>query len=617
PIKQKFDTCLESITIDALKLAGSQSGYVQVPINNVPINPSIPFSNTLETFNGNKVPFWFYQINGQQQKQIPELIDTQSQIADYIATNIKSCNSILDEFTQQGYEFDISYIVSPQVEIQDEAVISSVSIPIKISVSGLNFDLSQYPVVSNVKIPYGRLYKIARGIQDTEDKTNFFEEKTFDAMVAYSEIPLSGTEFSCAKKFWTKQDVLQSMKDIISSNINAIRLTGNYKDPNNDYFNLDSKQSTTNINTQFLYSNKWPMYMDVYPSSGDLLKSDQLSQHFSDQVSGIITSILCINNWHFVYDVQYPILISLVDSTALDNTGFAFQFADLVIIENNQPKKNVLGTYDQPDFKFPVCKYPITNITVNTYTLDNNGMVQNLDNVDINFKCFTTKCSMGVTGNSEYGETSITTQFPQCLNGLITGEKEGYYKADQMLSTNEAQTVSLILEPIKRINYNVNLIEKDTGNIREPYDSETIIFNLKNLDNDFSTSFVYPGITQIDLIPGNYEVKSYIIANSTWPITIKGQTFEKCVDTPQSNIFGIIFKDRKCFSTKTEDLVVNEVIKGGADFQWTLTRDDLNNKDSITFYTMVDQIPSNFESLNLIYSEIQKNAKNKNFKEPN
>ncbi|MDD5650550.1 MAG: hypothetical protein PHF86_09060, partial [Candidatus Nanoarchaeia archaeon] len=42
PIKQKFDTCLESITIDALKLAGSQSGYVQVPINNVPINPSIP-----------------------------------------------------------------------------------------------------------------------------------------------------------------------------------------------------------------------------------------------------------------------------------------------------------------------------------------------------------------------------------------------------------------------------------------------------------------------------------------------------------------------------------------------------------------------------------------------
>ena len=30
PIKEKFDICLETITIDALKLAGSQSGYVQV-----------------------------------------------------------------------------------------------------------------------------------------------------------------------------------------------------------------------------------------------------------------------------------------------------------------------------------------------------------------------------------------------------------------------------------------------------------------------------------------------------------------------------------------------------------------------------------------------------------
>lgn len=615
PIKQDLDLCLETIATEAVKLAGSQAGYIKIPTDNIPVNPSMPFSNSIEIFNGVKVPYWFYEKSGIQTKQIPELVDTQSQIEDYILENIDNCNYVLEDFVNRGYAFNVSYRGVPKVEIKDEYTLVSISLPIDISIAEFNFDLSKYPLIANVKAPYGRLYKVARGIQETEDKTNFFEEKAFDAMVAYPEIPLSGTEFTCERKFWNKQDVTQSMKEIISLNMNAIRLTGNYNDPENNYFNLDSNVNTKGITTQFLYSTRWPMYLDVAPAEGGLLKSDQLTQRFSDQISGIITSLLCINNWHFIYDVKYPILISLADPTAMDNNGFVFQFADLVIIDNNQPKQNLLGQESQPDMKFPVCKYPSTNISVNTYEYLDDGTVQSLDGVDINFKCFTTRCEMGVTGSEEY-ESSLTTQFPACVNGLISGEKQGYYKSEQLASTNEEQTVTLILEPIKRITYDVKLIEKDNGEIRDNYDSEKIIFELKNKDNDFSTSFVYPEMQQIDLIPGTYEVKSYVIGNSTWPITIKGQTIENCFETPQNTILGLIFKEKKCVEIKTEDMIMNEVIKGGAQFEFTLTRDSLNN-GYITFYTMVDKIPSSFESLNLIYSGISKNAKSDYFREPN
>ena len=616
-VKEHFDSCLKLLTAEAVTLAGSQAGYIEMPEDNLPTNPERPFSSTLELSPGIEVPYWFYETaNGIQTRQVPALEEIRKQLENYLILNIKSCTEILSDFAEQGYEFDVNYNIKSDVLIQDENVISKVTLPIKITTKGLTFNLDDYPIISNLEVPFGRMYKIAKNVQAEEDKTNFFEEKAFDAMVAFPEIPVSGTEFSCTKSVWKKQDVIRSMKSIISSNINAVRLKGAYEDPNpdNEYFDIDPGMSVANLQSSFLYSSRWPMVVDVFPSEGNIMKSDQLTQKFSDQVSGILSSVLCINNWHFVYDVKFPVLMSLIDPSALDGQGFSFQFANLIIIDNNQPKKNVFGTYDQPDFKFPICKYPLTNVSVYTFAANENGLLVPLSGVDIRYKCITTKCEIGITGESEEG--SLTALFPQCLNGLVMGEKAGYYDAQQFASTNEPQVVSLILEPYKTKKISVKLIEKDDGTIRDPYDSETIIFELKNQDNDFSTSFVYPGNTEIDLIPGTYDVKSFIIGNSTWPITIRGQKIEKCVETPKNTIWGGLLKDRQCITTKIDDIVVNEVLKGGADFTWDLTREGLYQKDSIIFYSMADHIPGTYESLNLLYSSISKNAGSKYFKEP-
>ena len=617
PIKDHLDSCLKFLSVEAIRLSGSQGGYIDMPRDNLPTNSRVPFSSTLEVSPGIQVPYWFYETsNGIQKHQVPAMDEIQKQISDYLVVNAISCISGLNDFATQGFSFDVNFNISSDVEIQDDKVITRMTIPIAAKIKDVTFNFKNTPIVASIDVPYGKMYKVAEGIQKQDDE-GFFEEKTFDAMVAFSEIPVSGTEFSCIKKIWNKQQVVQSMKQVISTNMNAIRLTGNYQEKNDlyKYFDLDPGVDSSNLDTLFLYSNRWPMTVDVIPSDGDLMTSDQLSQKFSDQVSGIISSILCINNWNFVYTAKYPLLISLIDPIAIEGQGFTFQFADLVILDHNQPKKNVLGTYDQPEFKLPICQYPTTNVTVYTFTADLSGTLVPLDNVDIKYKCFTSNCEIGATSTDASGQSFTTSLFPACINGLLTGEKEGYYKAQQFISTNEPQIASLILERIKTLNLNVKLIEKDTGAIRDPYESESVVFTLDNLDNDFSTSFVYPGTATVDLIPGTYDVKSYIIGNSTWPITIKGGTIHKCVETPQNTIWGIIFNDRKCTDIKIDDMVVNEVMKGGAEFNWTVPQ-DIYSKDGITFYTMADHLPGDYQSLNLLYSSISRNAEGKYFREP-
>ena len=195
PIKENLDSCLSFLTIQGLKLAGSQGGYITFPSDNLPVNPRVPFSNTFEISPGLKVPYWFYETsNGIQKSQVLTLNEIQQQISNYLYDNFDICVEQLNNYVDQGYVFTINNKPATEVLINDEVAISKVTLPITIEISGLTFNLNDYPIIASVKSSFGRMYKIAKDIQTEEDKTNFFEEKTFDAMIAFSEIPGSGQE---------------------------------------------------------------------------------------------------------------------------------------------------------------------------------------------------------------------------------------------------------------------------------------------------------------------------------------------------------------------------------------------------------------------------------------
>src|SRR3989344_8686679 len=62
PVKNYFDSCIKSVALDGAVILGSQGGYINIPEDDYPIIPTLPFSNRLQIFNNDalEVPYWFY-----------------------------------------------------------------------------------------------------------------------------------------------------------------------------------------------------------------------------------------------------------------------------------------------------------------------------------------------------------------------------------------------------------------------------------------------------------------------------------------------------------------------------------------------------------------------------
>ena len=599
PIKNYFDSCISDITFRGARLMGMQAGYINSPQDNIPITSNAPFSNKLNIFGNDalQVPYWFYETgNGIQKQQIPTLQEMQNQLATYINNNLDNC---LNNFTAfQDYDFGNFENKKTEVEIQDERIFVTVSSNLEVSKGTVTTKFDKFLVTVN--LPLGKLYNSALNIYNNAYKNNFFEEKTIDMMVLYDEIPYSKTDFTCDTKIWDENKVKNDFKKIASRNIQAVKT-----DPSTtDYFTIGSVDK--DVSTNFLYSENWPFYMQVFPNENGILKGDEVIKKTG--ALRILSSFLCLNNYHFVYDVKYPILITL------NKNDYNFQFAQMVIIDNNQPKNNTLGTLE-PIESQNICDRKLTKTKVSTYTINDNNQVIPLDNADISFKCFTTTCSIGKTKNED-GISSLEEDFPQCLNGLITAEKDGYNKATSLISTNQESQVTLTLEHLYNKKLDVRIIEKNSGIVRNLGQDEQLLLVIQNVDGSYSNIINYPDAQSIDLAAGDYVITNYLIAKSVNGIKINPEEIQKCVKVPKGGVLGLFFDESKCLTTTLEGFTLDQVIIGGAEFEYQVNRENLVNSNRITIYTMFDKIPQTNNEVASIYDNINTNNQNPNFKYP-
>jgi len=607
PVKLYFDQCLTKIAKDVIDAMGAHAGYINLPTDPLPKTYLNPFSNKLEVVPGLQVPYWFYETsNGIQKEQIPTLNDMQNQLNTEISKRLNTCIGDLTNFESQGYSFEILSEQKVTTEINSNNVLVSVNLPIKI-----NYKDIEYPPIENaivkIEAPLGELYTLALNILEAEKKQNFFEEKTIDILVTYDETPVSGIYFECKKRIWLIEDVIKNLKEYLNLNIGATKLSGtNYvlADPSHKYFVLDVKADPT-ISAGFTYSPSWPLYLDVVPSKGGFLEASEFSSKMNEALPQLAASAMCMYNYQFIYDIKYPVLITLTK----DN--YAFQFSYLTIINNNQPKIATI-TKDLPNEGLPLCENPTTKMNVYTFTSNSDGSLMPLPNTEISLQCLNKKCPLGST-NSEAKLETLTTQ---CLNALVIAEKTDYYKGTVLTSTNYETAVSLILDPIIKKQIRMGLIEKQDGSIRDPFLQESVILQFKNKDNDYSQTIVYPSQKEVSLIPGNYEIKTYVIINATTPIKTQPETIKKCTKVPMPSILGIFLSDEKCFETQLESMELDQVTTGGAEFEYEITRANLEDPNTLTIFTMVDKIPLTPSEIMTVQEMISENAKDEKFKYP-
>ncbi|MCD4666895.1 hypothetical protein K8R47_03735 [archaeon] len=498
-------------------------------------------------------------------------------LSSYIKSNLDEC---LNNESLQVYE--IYGLINPEieVEIEEQKTFVKVLSPIEISYQEVTAIVSEsYSIVDS---NFGKLYSIATETITKNDEDNFLEQKTIDMFVLYDELPLNGINFDCTIPTWSKTEVESNLKEIIEPNMQSITLRNSLNENPKKYYILeaDAKNTVTDI----MYSREWPLYLEVYPSENGILTADNI---YTTDILKAVANLFCFNNYHFVYDVKYPILIKISENDEV------FQFAYQIIIDNNQPKQNELGDLEL-EKTVDICENKVTPITVNTYT-EQLGILTPLTNVDISYSCVSQKCHLGKSESATF-----TTEFPQCINGLLVGEQANYFKSQTLISTNQESQVVLILEPLQSKEYEVKVINSN-GNIRSTTSDELALITLES-DLGYSTQ-LFSNTGEIKLIPDNYDISIYLMNNDT-SYTIEEQTVTNCVEVPRQGLLGLFGTQEKCIESEIPEIELDSVIVGSAQFDFDITSTTLDNSNKVIFYVNYYGLPESYEDIARIYEKI-------------
>ncbi len=604
PVKGYIDECIEDTVVRGARVLGSSGGYLEVPEDDIPRSVVNEFSNSL-MLGDSEVAYWYYKsANNLDKTQIPTEESMEEDLEEYINENFDFCLDGLEDYLYEGFDITYDYEVDSVVNIEDTHIEVRVYAPTDISLGEVGQYYPQH--LADVRNNLGKLYKLALDVYEEENENKFLEEKTIDMMVVYEDIPYSDTEFTCNRKTWSKGNVEDNFKEIVSFNLGALRLKGSdyvQTVEDNDYFEV-GVSAPSGITTNFEYVPSWPFGMEVSPSKGELLVGDSITQENPD-ISKYMNLFFCLNNYHFVYDVKYPTLVSLSDEE-----GFTFQFANMVVIDKNTPRQfegEILYYDDSGALGEEFCENRINDIEV--LVLDASNMAE-VSNVDVSYSCMSSSCYLGRT--NALGE--LVDRFPACVNGRIYADKEGYYSVPETLSTDIGSKIGLLIEPYYELDVEVRVIDLISGEERGMESGEEAIFQLRNLDNGYTTIIVSD--SEATLVAGEYEVTSYLMQEGD-AIKIEGQTFTECYDVPRTGLFGLLGMNKEeCFETSTEDSEIEEFVSGGAAFNFDLDHHSLEQGSKIVLYAMRSGTPDDYQGMVGIVESLEGNVNNQNFRYP-
>jgi hypothetical protein len=275
-----------------------------------------------------------------------------------------------------------------------------------------------------------------------------------------------------------------------------------------------------NFSVDFFYLPDFGIDIQAKPSSDGILKSTMM------EGSKKYLSFFCINFYHFVYDITYPVLITLNDPDALGGRGYSFRFAFPVIIRNNEGLR-----YRQ------YMDFVSTSPVVDDYCHDGTGRgaivrvydkaegsVSPITDVNVTMICANKKCPLGKThrvGADSVLRINLTTS---CSNPYIEATKEGYLRG---IYTIEDWETRIDVEMVKLKNFTIdlrkhrlNIVDNSLGPGQHVSDGEVTISLSGYLDGEDrydETFIIIPGeenIIELPIIDAEYEVSIIYTLNN-------------------------------------------------------------------------------------------------------
>jgi len=555
PIKRYVESCMQDIGEKAVIRLGMQSGYVEIP-EEIAMNPQA----YINVGGPVKLPYWY--LNGVDTS--PTLANMQSQISDYVSKNLKSCLKNFSDFDE--FIIEEKGEVSIKTVIAEEEVIITADylLVIKNRKGDKITEWSLY--TTSVPVRLKKIYRLAKGIMEAENKGMFLEKTTIDLMALDSEIPLTDLVFSCNGLEWSKAEVEQSVKELLYYNLPKIRIDKTdyipfLYDPviykkfqeidiekdalpkdipediyeYNHFFWAPVSENFEDIKAGIRYMKDWGLELEARPSDGDVMKSNMV------EGAPKYLSMFCINIYHFTYDVIYPVEIAIRDEKSFNNNGYVFRFAFPVLINHNQGDRSDFGitklaSYQDTGF----CE----ELTEDDYVINakNSRTKNEINNVSISFNCIKYQCNLGFT-KPEANRHRLKTKLPSaCINGIIIAEKQGFLRAEQQVI--DEKDISIMMDPLKSFDFSVMKVDS-TGYKESLNTGEKAAIYIKSSGKDHDVFATYPieeGMEEIELIEN--DAKYYL----------------------------------EIFLMKGDDLT------GGFKADWDVSYNNIIGKDKITFY---------------------------------
>ncbi|MBT4375931.1 hypothetical protein HOD29_00995 [archaeon] len=554
PLETTLLDCLESKTFVGISFLETRGGYIELPDFEAGSRYS-PFSSWLN-FAGIDIPYWYYiSGNNLPKEQIPTKKEMEFQLGTYLEDQILNCN--LEEYINQGFEI-ITDFPSVKVDIGTNHVNVEMDLDFSVNRGDETFVFKEHNVVVNSNL--GNLYDAAINIYEQEQRDLFLENYSVDILRLYA--PVDGVELSCSPIAWNANEVFENLSEAIE--INTLALKGEGR--RNDYFVVDN--SLGDIGLRFINSRSWPSSFEVNPSDGENLISKPVG---NQQGLGILG--FCYVPYHFVYDVKYPVLVQVYDGDEI------FQFPLAIVLDNNKPRQGLGGNAEVEEV-LDICEFKPSLTEISVY--DTN---LNLVDAEIDYECFGAVCDIGET---EFG--TLEGYLPQCVNGFISTQAEGFLDRKEIYSSVEDGSFILILDKLYERDVELFLDDKKSN-------KEAIISFVSEKD---SRTIAYPTQRKVSLTEGEYEISVYIYEESS--IEFETVTSEQCIEIPSAGILGALGKTKEeCFELGVPEQFASTVLVGGGSSDYYILESELESSETIRVGAESLMVPESLEELQINY----------------
>ncbi len=480
--RQVYDyvtSCLQQVGKDGLLLLGTQGGYIEIPPR---IGKNKNAYLPVDREGIAKIPYWYYE----REDRTPTLKFIQKELSRYITLGVKECVN-LEAFSDRQAVKPLGEIV-PIITMSDDKVITELKWPLEINTNGRITRIEDFVISHTVKLK--EMWELAARTMEKENKDGWFENLTIDFLSMNSRIPMDGMEFSCGVKKWHLQEIKKEIQQTMYYNLPYVRVKGtNYpppfepegvyeslrkkaqdirsdlesdREPNwplktpEDAFEInrmmiDLGAVNTRLKAGFVYQPDWQLFVNAQPNTGGVMSTAQIKG------ARKYLPFFCINQWHFTYDLIYPVKMTIRDDEAFNGEGYIFQMAFPVIIEDNEESRTFFGLrrFIAPDYTSEFCNNKgtrLVDIRVMGF-VEGSPVAEELEEANITYKCMNQECNLGKTYSDGTGAIRLTAYLPEgCGNPSLMAEKQGYITGEEYARQD---IVDVMLTKLRRMNYTI------------------------------------------------------------------------------------------------------------------------------------------------------------------